>query len=60
MLDGILYKHVLYQTNITPAMEMVVLKISIAIQEINKFSAFMEPVLSKFQIRKPIHAESYP
>jgi hypothetical protein len=45
MLDGILYKYVLYQANIMPAMEMVILKISIAIQEINKFSAFMEPVL---------------
>jgi hypothetical protein len=45
MLDGILHKYVLYQTNIIPAMEMVVLKISIAIQEMNKFSAFMDPVL---------------
>jgi len=45
MLDGILYKYVLYQTNIIPAMEKVVLKIPIVIQEINKFSTFMEPVL---------------
>jgi hypothetical protein len=60
MLDGILYKYVLYQTNIIPAMEMVVLKIPIVIQEINKFPTFMEPVLWKFQIRKPIHAAAYP
>jgi hypothetical protein len=59
MLDDILYVFFTKQ-NIIPAMEMVVLNISTAIQEINKFSAFMEPVLLKFQIRKPIHAASYP
>jgi hypothetical protein len=58
MLNSILC-YVLYQTNIVPSMEMVVIKISLAIQEINKFSACMEPVIWKFQIRNPIHAAPY-